>query len=121
MENAPSRLISRGRARGRATISVFTAVALSQFTPFFQAHADNGSFPDFPFLVHCEVGGVDHVFYLSKISPEGVAVFLSPDRQAGTITVKGKAEAVGGDGSGNCAGKTLGQLRSAGQAYDLQR
>ena len=102
-------------------MSAFTALALSQFTPFFQAHADNGSFADFPFLVHCEIGGVDHIYYLSKISADGLAIFISPDRQAGTVTVKGKAEAVGGDGSGNCAGKTLAELRSSGQAFDLQR
>lgn len=85
-----------------------------------KAYAKEGSFDDFPFLVHCELSGVIHVYYLSKIGPNGVAVYITPDNQAGTITIRGKAEPVGGDWSGSCAGKTLEQLRLAGQAYDLQ-
>ena len=95
---------------------------LSQFAPVHsaQTHASEGPFADFPVLVHCELNG-DRVYYLSRIGPDGVAVYMSPDRQAGTITVSGKAEPVDGEFSGSCSGKTLEQLRSAGQAYDIQR
>ena len=67
----------------------------------FQARADVGAFDDFPFLIHCEASGIHHAFYLSKIGPDGVAVYLSPDRLAGTITITGKAQPVGGDGAGD--------------------
>jgi hypothetical protein len=41
--------------------------------------------------------------------------------QAGTITIGGKAQQVGGDIRNSCSGKTLEQLRSDGQTYFLQR
>jgi hypothetical protein len=84
------------------------------------AHADDQSFLDFPFIVHCELNGVNRAFYLSSIGPDGVAVYINPERQVGTITVSGRATPLGGDWSGSCSGKTLEQLRSAGQAYYLQ-
>lgn len=87
-----------------------------------QVHAaDEPSFDDFPFMVHCSFSGLSRAFYLSTIGSDGVAIYISPDRQAGTITIKGKAEPVGADGSGDCGGKTLEQLRSAGQSYYLAR
>ena len=103
--------------------TAFVGIALLQFAcaHIFGAYAAEGSFDDFPFLVHCEVSGVHRAFYLSRIGPDGVAVYLTPDRQAGTITIRGKAEPVGGEWSGSCSGKTLEQLRTSGQAYDLQR
>jgi hypothetical protein len=112
----------RLKRRGVVTGTAFAAIALSQLATVynFQAHAGEGSFDDFPFLIRCEAGGIHRAFYLSKIGPDGVAVYISPDNMAGTITIKGKAEPVGGSGSGSCSGKTLEQLRSSGQAYDLQ-
>ena len=99
------------------------AIALSHLAMpnNFRAHAQEGSFDDFPFMVRCEVSGAHHAFYLSKIDPDGVAVYMTPDRRAGTVTIDGKAQPVGGSGPGSCSGKTLEQLRSAGQAYYLQR
>lgn len=112
----------RLKARWLSTGAVLATLAQSSLAGMYslEAHAQNGSFEDFPFLVRCELNGVIHAYYLSKIGPDGVAVYITPDNQAGTITIRGKAEPVGGDWSGSCAGKTLEQLRSAGQAYDLQ-
>jgi hypothetical protein len=112
----------RLKARCLFAGTVFAAIAQWSFTGTYspEARAQEGSFEDFPFLVRCELSGVIHAFYLSKIGRDGVAVYLTPDNQAGTITIRGKAEPVGGDWSGSCAGKTLEQLRSAGQAFDLQ-
>ena len=45
---------------------------------------------------------------------------VSPDNKAGTITITGKAEPIALAGTGDCAGKTLEQLRSAGLAFYLQ-
>lgn len=86
----------------------------------FQASAAEKSFADFPFIVHCENSGSDRAYYLAKIDPDGVAIYISPDNLAGTITLHGPAEPVGGEWAGNCAGKTLKQLRADGQAFDLR-
>ena len=86
-----------------------------------QARAKDLSFADFPFLVSCEVSGVVRAFYLSRIGEDGVAVYISPDSSAGTVTINGVAKpALGGEGPGNCSGKTLQELKSAGQAFYLQ-
>jgi hypothetical protein len=45
---------------------------------------------------------------------------VSPDSKAGTITTTGKAKPIALAGTGDCAAKTLEQLRSAGLAFYLQ-
>jgi hypothetical protein len=111
------------RARGLVSVTVSLLPLLLMTTILgAQAHAKDVSLTDFPFLVHCVADGIDHAYYLSKISKDGVAVYLSPDNLAGKVTINGAAEpAMGGEGPGNCSGKTLEQLRSAGQAFYLQR
>ncbi len=79
------------------------------------------SFKDFPYLIYCHSKGVDHAFYFTRLRADGVAIYLTPDRQAGVITIDGVARRVGGEQSGSCAGKTLDELRSSGQAYDLPK
>lgn len=86
----------------------------------FPAFTAENSVADFPFMVHCENNGVVRAYYLAKVEQEGVAVYISPDNLAGTITLHGPAEPVGGEWAGSCAGKTLQQLRSAGQAFDMR-
>lgn len=114
------------RTRSRLLV-LFTSIltlTLSLLSIFFsvQAHAKDVSFIDFPFLVHCEANGIDRAYYLSKITPDGVAVYISADNLAGTVTINGAAEpAMGSEGPGSCSGKTLEELRSAGQAFYLQR
>jgi len=124
MEYLQSRIVLRVKSRLLVVFaSILTPTLLLLSTIFnFQAHAKDVSFIDFPFLVHCEAGGIDRAYYLSKITPDGVAVYISPDNLAGTVTINGAAEpAMGGEGPGNCSGKTLQELRSAGQAFYLQR
>ena len=86
-----------------------------------RAQAAEVSFADFPVVIFCSYADIDHAFYLSKVGADDVAIYISPDRHAGMITIHGTAERIGGDQPGNCAGKTLEQLRSAGQAFDLRR
>ena len=86
-----------------------------------EARAAEASFADFPFLITCEVGGIQQAYYLHKIGRDEVAVYITPGGQAGTITLSGTAKQVGGEVQSTCSGKTLEQLRSAGQAYHLQR
>ena len=82
--------------------------------------AEQPSFTDFPILVQCELGGIQRAFYLSKIDADGVAVYISPDRQAGTVTIHGTAQPMEGEWSGSCKGKSLQELRQSGQAFDLR-
>jgi hypothetical protein len=97
---------------------VVMSVPLALFSS--QACAAEGSLVDFPFMVHCVNNGTDRAYYLAKIDADGVAVYISPDNQAGTITLHGPAEPVGGEGAGSCSGKTLQQLSAAGQAFYLE-
>lgn len=99
----------------------FGTLVLSHFGVLFsfQAHAAGSSFTDFPFLVRCENNGINRAYYLAKVDADGVAIYISPDNLAGTITLHGPAEPVGGEWAGSCSGKTLRQLRDAGQAFDL--
>lgn len=85
------------------------------------ATAADTTFSDFPFMVHCRHDQIDRAFYLSKIGPDGVAIYISPDRQAGIITIDGPAKPLGGEWSGICSGKTIKQLRTDGQAFDLRK
>jgi len=106
---------------GRIIFGVLTLLQLAAI-PISEARAVDASVGDFPFLVTCDIAGVRHAFYLSRISKDGVAVYATLAGQAGTITLTGTPKRVGTGGtSTSCAGKTLDQLHSDGQAYDLQR
>ena len=85
------------------------------------SYSQDLSFRDFPYLVYCEMEGVDRAFYFSRLGADGVAIYLTPDNQAGTITIDGVARRVGGEQTGSCADKTIDDLRSSGQAYDLPK
>lgn len=93
-------------------LSLSSAPALAQ---------ESLSSKDFPFLIYCEYQDIDHAFYFSRLGPDGVAIYLTPDRQAGMITIDGVGRRIGGDQSGTCADRTLDELRSSGQAYDLPK
>lgn len=104
----------------RQTVLVAIVFQFAAVFCFQTRAASEAAFTDFPFMVRCENNGIDRAFYLAKINPNGVAVYVSPDRQAGMVTIDGPAQPVGGDGSGSCTGKTIKQLRDAGQAFDLR-
>ncbi len=76
-------------------------------------------FSDFPIVVGCEYKGMFHAYYLSRVTPEGVATYVASEKLGGTITLDGHAKAIGGSNGGSCVGKTLAQLRESGQAHDL--
>jgi hypothetical protein len=91
-------------------------------TTLTSALAQDLSFRDFPYLVYCEMEGVDRAFYFSRLGADGVAIYLTPDNQAGTITIDGVARRVGGgEQTGSCADRTIDELRSSGQTYDLPK
>ena len=108
-------------ARGVVRRIAIAVLALFQFATLHGSEAyAQAVLEEFPFLVDCEVGGVHHVYYLSKVGADGVAVYSTTAGQSVTLTLTGKAEKVGGDVASSCAGKTIEQLRSTGQAYYLQ-
>jgi hypothetical protein len=80
--------------------------------------AEDGPFNQFPLVLHCKYKNTYHAFYLSKITEDGVATYMASDRIIGTISLDGQAKVTGNDGGGSCVGKTLKELRAAGQVYD---
>lgn len=79
------------------------------------------SFRDFPFVIYCENELITSAYYFSQLGPDGKAIYLTPDRQAGMITTHGYAEHIDGERAGSCREKTLDDLRAAGQAFDTPR
>lgn len=106
---------ARAAARGLRPLAAGAALVLTANVP---AGAQQASFADFPLVIYCEYGGIASAYYFSQLS-EGTVIYLTPDRQAGAITVDGVAHRVGGDRSGSCQDKTLDDLRASKQAFDL--
>ena len=102
-----------------STIAVAAALGLGVVLNITQTLAVDVSHRDFPFLIYCQYQGTDHAYYFSQLGEDGRAIYLTPDRQAGIITIDGVAERVGGERPGSCMDKTLSELRSSGQAFDL--
>ena len=121
MTHMPSKLYPRAKALRLIGWAAFASLSLSPFMSLPGAEAAEASFIDFPFMVNCELNGVDRAYYLARIDTDGVALYISPDNKAGTITIEGTAKPIGGAWSGSCSGKTLEELKSAGQAFYLQR
>jgi hypothetical protein len=107
--------------RHRASIAVAAVFVLGATLHGTQSLAAEASFKDFPYLIYCQYRGIEHAYYFSRLGPDGRAIYMTPDRQAGSISIGGVAQTVGGNRSGNCLNKTLDELRSAGQAFDLRR
>ena len=120
---ALSHLSAGGRKPARQGLVSISAAIASLYLSFHTnpVLAEDLSFKDFPYLIYCESQGVDHAFYFSRLSPDGVAIYLTPDRQAGMITIDSVGRRVGGEQSGTCANKTLDDLRTSKQAYDLPK
>lgn len=98
-----------------------TSLILSAAFSIATVQAQDNPLDRFPLVIQCKHRDTYHAFYLSRISTDGVATYAASDRIAGTITIDGKAKAVGVEGGGSCLGKTLAELRASHQAYDLKR
>ncbi len=109
-----------GMTGSQATVAAILAATIASQL-FGAAASAKSAFDNFPLVITCENKGTEHAYYLSRVTEDGIATFVASDRIAGTITVGGPAKAVGGtqDG-GSCVGKTLQELRAAGQAHDLK-
>jgi hypothetical protein len=87
--------------------------------PGLRAQAQQPSFRDFPYIIFCEYKQITSAYYFSQLQPDGHAIYMTQERQVGVITLDGVAERIDGDRPGSCQGKTLDELRAAGQAFDL--
>jgi hypothetical protein len=106
---------------GPASAMAAVAIALPYLVGTTAAYAADDPFKSFPVVIHCNQKDTTHIFYLSRVTDAGLATYVASDRIAGTISLDGQAKAViGGEGGGNCVGKTLADLRAAHQAYDLK-
>ncbi|BCP52978.1 hypothetical protein K32_15950 [Kaistia sp. 32K] len=99
---------------------VATVLALGILSCALPARAAPVSFADFPVVIFCEFSGSTSAYYFSRLS-DGKAIYLTPDRQAGVITIDGEAQRIGGERAGTCLDKTLKELRASGQAFDLRK
>lgn len=99
---------------------LLVAASALHLTSVTASEAAGDQFDKFPFVISCEYKGMFHAFYLSRITPEGLATYVASERLAGTISLDGHAKAVGGSNGGNCLGKTLDQLRESGQAHFIK-
>ncbi len=87
--------------------------------PGLRALAQQPSFRDFPYLIFCEYKQITSAYYFSQLQPDGRAVYMTHEQQVGVISLDGVAERIDGERPGSCQGKTLDELRAAGQAFDL--
>lgn len=104
----------------RRYLRLVAVVALGLVSYSAPAGAQQATFADFPVVIFCEYHGTTSAYYFSQLA-DGVAIYITPDRQAGVITIDGTARRIGGDRSGTCLDKTLADLRASGQAFDLPR
>jgi hypothetical protein len=110
-----------GRRSNRLARGLFASLVSLVGLPLATAQSQDDPFDQFPLIIQCKYKETYHAFYISRISPDGVATYVASERMAGTITLDGHAKATGGAEGGSCVGKTLAELRASHQAYDLKR
>ena len=120
MQPAPQGQALKQSLRRRSGVKLAGTLLAALAMPS-QLQAETADFRDFPVVIFCNYNGLEHAYYFSQLDGDGRAIYMTPDRQAGSITLEGIAERIGGDRSGNCAGKTLDELRADGQAFDLTK
>ncbi|MDR6670385.1 hypothetical protein [Rhizobium sp. 1399] len=109
-----------GRRLNASAKAVLASLIALTGLPLAAAEAQTSPFDQFPILIQCKYKETYHVFYISRISEDGVATYVASERMGGTITLDGQAKATGGASGGSCVGKTLAELRASHQAYDLK-
>ena len=94
MANLPTNENSRANTirhrPGRITVVASFVLGLTPHST--QSLAAEASFKDFPYLIFCQYRGVDHAYYFSRLEPDGRAIYMTPDRQAASISLGGTAK-----------------------------
>jgi len=73
-----------------------------------------------PFVIACELKGVRHFAYLDRINADGTAIYMTPSGQFGNVSADGVVSRGGQAVEDSCAGKTLEELRAAGQTFSFK-
>ncbi len=68
-----------------------------------------------PQMIICGLNGVKHFAYLDRIDADGTAIYMTPSGKFATVSEGGVVTRGGQAVLGSCAGKTLEDLRTAGQ------
>ena len=71
---------------------------------------------DYPHVIVCEFKGIRYFAYLDRIDADGTAIYMTPGGKCATVSEGGVVTRQGQAVEGSCAGKTLEDLRAAGQA-----
>ncbi len=71
-------------------------------------------------VIVCEIKGERPFAYLDRIAADGTATYMTPSRQFLEAAADGVVSRPGQAAAGNCAGKTLEELRAAGQTFSFQ-
>ncbi len=73
-----------------------------------------------PLVIACERDGAWHFAYLDRIAADGTATYKTPSGQVVMAGADGVVSRGGQAVEGACAGKTLEELRAAGQAFSFK-
>ncbi len=73
----------------------------------------------YPHVIMCELKGVRHFAYLDRVDADGRAIYITPSGKAGAVPKDGTVGRVG-NVAGSCAGKTLQDLVTDGQALFIR-
>ena len=73
-----------------------------------------------PFVIACERDGAWHFAYLDRIAADGTATYMTPSGRVVMAGADGIVSRAGQAVEGACAGKTLEELRAAGQAFSFK-
>ena len=68
-----------------------------------------------PQVIICELNGVRNFGYLDRIDADGTAIYMTPSGKFATVPKGGVVTRGGQAVSGSCEGKSLEELRAAGQ------
>jgi len=83
-------------------------------------HADPASIARaFPYALICSSNGATAVGYLTRVDPDGSAVYFAITGQFAIVGTDGRVQIDESRKSGDCSGHTIDELRASRQAIDF--
>ena len=98
------------------SIAISTAMAAGALSPM-QANAADSL--DYPAVIVCSVAGKQNFAYLSAIEADGSAQYMSLTGAFATFDPEGQLNRPNQQAVGDCAGKSIQDLRDAGQTREF--
>jgi hypothetical protein len=108
-------MMARFISIARATCAVALLVAMAPGTS--AAGEEKIALPQ---VLICELKGIRYFAYLDRIDAEGAATYMTPSGLFAMVSIDGSVVRGGQAAKGSCAGKTLDELRAAGQTLSFQ-